>query len=247
MSYVFDLSVLVAAASKTDQLPGEQIGNIYLWLYEFINDDGKHFALDDAMLLWVQYKDNVEADNFLLRALQNKIDKNCYYFENVSQTVDGKAILGPHWAHLDDHRRWVGGVAVCRPNIAVVNATHHGWHKSATKNDAACKDIVVKHLIESWLDEDVLAKARTNNSDTDAKYYFPPKNLSGSLIAAKSMGVGTNKRQAWEDTQYRYEFDSQHGTVEVYSLSSGKWQREAQVDGTTTKTTGGEGRRWGKK
>lgn len=66
------------------------------------------------------------------------------------------------------------------------------------------------------------------------------------VAEARKVGSGRNGRMAWEDEQFRYEFDRQHGTLEKYALGTGRWICEVDCEGKMTKSTGGENRRWGR-
>jgi hypothetical protein len=244
MDHAVDLSVLEATdPSGAAGLGPHELAAIVSWIDGFSSDRNRKLVLDLASVIWSKYY-QLGADTYGLLALQRKWDQASVRFEPVKQTVDGEVILGGDWKHLDEARRWIAGVAERRADISVANGTYLGWHES--KHPPGCDKIYIHHILEERLDAQLEAEALAHNTDSQQHYHLPPKSLSGKLAEAKSVGVGTNGRHAWEDSKFRYEFDRQHNTVEVYSLGNGKWVCEASLDGTTTKTDGGKGRSWGK-
>lgn len=245
MDPVLDFSLMEAAAATQGNLPGPQIAVVYKWLDAFQKDPARRIALDSAMSILARYDALFGSKgNFALRIVQDKLDKGAFRRERVIQNGEGEVLLGSHWHHLDNDRRWLAGIAARRPEVAVANATYRGWHKTAMNE--ACTEVRIDQVLDAWLDEQVSAEARAANSDTAAHYHTPPQYLSGMLASALPVGVGTNDRKAWETASHRYEWDRQHGTVEEYSMS-GVWQREARPDGTTTKTSySGPTRKWGR-
>lgn len=242
MDHAIDQSVLETSSPPpgTGVPDPDDIDRVLDWFEAFRGDDTRNLALDEGFALWATYE-ALGATNHGLLLLREKVDQGRYRRVPVQQSVDGDVLVGDGWRHLDPHRRRVFGVSQYRPaEISVVNATHEGWH--ASRVPAAC-NVLIDQLLPAWLDARIRAQ---QPADTQRAYHQPPPRLQGELAAAECVGVGTNHRMAWEDANRRYEFDRQHNTLEVYSLGTGKWLHEARLDGSVLKTTGGEGRQWGK-
>ena len=244
IDYALDFSVIDPRLAPSKELPAAQIGKIVQWLLAFQNDDHSKVVFDHAEAIFAKYVEQYGDQCFAIWVIVQKKDAALVRHERVRQTPSGDVLLGKHWDHLDTNRRWLAGVAARRPELAVANATHKGWHADTISEE--CEEVFVEHLLEKWLDAEIEKDAQSAKKDTVAHYHIPPTNLLGELASAKCVGAGINGRRAWEDAQRRYEFDRQHNTVEVYSLATKAWLHEAQLDGTVIKTTGGEGRYWGK-
>lgn len=243
--YAVDKSILEVSAGPSDALPLSEYQQVLNWLDCLQRSDNDGLALDAGFALWPDYAAFGE-DNYGLRVLVEKV--NTAELVMVRQrrkgTQAGEPMVDGEWGHLDMHRRWLAAVAQAAPptlSVSVANATHEGWHSSRCPS-ARPKGPTVRQVLESWLD----AKLRAKQPATPGVYVPAPALLRGVLAAATPVGIGVNGRRAWEDASHRYEWNYQHGTVEVYRLSSGEWVHEATSDGTVTKTKGGKGRVWGK-
>lgn len=236
-----DLS-FVEACSPGARLPTAEIKLVSDWLDAFEADDTKPFVIDKGARLWTDYDQLGGEQNRVAQILLDKLSKGHVRQVGVTAPAGGKPPLGPHWAHLDSHRSVLLAVALnANAQVSLVNATHLDWHPS--RLTAPQPHPTVENVLISWLND--LVQSLTTLPSAGA-YKVPPSRLSGGLAEAVPFGVGKNKRKAWETATRRYEWDYQHGRVEVYALSSGAWLHEAMPDGTVTKNTGGEGRTWGR-
>lgn len=246
MDHAVDASVLQASSLSqgSTELPASAIGKVIVWLDLYLADGTRKLALDAGFAMWTFYEQFGES-NYGLLVLQAKIDQQCLRLVPVSQSVSGAVMLDGDWQHLDEHRRWVLGIVQRHAaEISIANATYEPWHTKPPSRDLA--GVKIEQILHEWLHEQVTARQIAENTDSQKQYHLPPKQLQGTLAAARRVGVGTNDRMAWEDDERRYEFDRQHNTVEVWSLATGKWLHEARLDGTVLKTEGGEGRYWGR-
>ncbi len=245
MDCVIEESVLSVCApeTKADSWTEKERIDVSIWLEAFSQDNSRKLSLDQNCRLWSYYQAFGDQNQGLL-ALQRKLDKNSYRFAPVPCFPDGSLRLGEEWRHLDEATQWAVGVAQHRPaEISVVNAACEHLHVSSLP--PSC-DIQIEQILEAWLNEQITARRIAGNTDSHFDYHIPPRALQGPLAAARYMGAGTNGRKAWELDNYRYEFDRQHNTLEVYERGSGEWVREVQLDGILVTETGGEGRIWGK-
>ena len=245
-NFVVDESVLQASSPTADgpRCSADELQRVLDWLDSFRNAEGERVAIDEGFALWAAYALLGET-NYGLLVLQEKLERGALRTTPIPEAVDGRAMITGEWGHLDEHRRRVLLVAQHRPvEITVANATHEDWHASRCPTGTGA--VTVHQILGPWLDAQIAAAQAGALDDSVRAYVAPPHQLDGALATAASVGVGINGRKAWEDGNRRYEWDYQHGTVEVYALGSGKWLHEAQTDGTTTKQTGGKGRRWGK-
>lgn len=246
MDHAIDESVLRVSSPvlEADQLPIAELQKVLVWLDSFLADDACKLAIDSGYAIWETYQQLGE-NNFGLRILQAKLDKLRVRDVQAPQSVSGGVTVPAAVRHLDGHRQWLFAIANQRPSeISIANATHEAWHtKPPTRK---FEGVQIEQILHDWLHATVTAKQVAENTDRQQAYYIPPDRLDGVLTSAEPVGIGKNGRKAWEDDQRRYEFDRQHNTVEVYALGSGTWLYEARLDGTILKTTGGEGRYWGK-
>lgn len=236
-----DLS-LVEACSPSAQLSATEIQLVSDWLDAFRGDNTKSIAIDKAGVLWNDYDKLGGEQNLVALVLLEKVTKGHVQWVSVTAPANGTPKVGEHWDHLDAHRKWLLAVALnAKAKVSLANATHLDWHPSRLPEQQPHPKI--DNVLLDWLND--LVQSLTT-LPTAGAYKVPPSRLSGSLAEAMPVGVGKNKRKAWETAIHRYEWDYQHGTVEEYSMS-GVWQREARPDGTTTKTTySGPIRTWGR-
>lgn len=237
-----DLS-LVEACSPVSRLPVAEIKRVSDWLDAFEADATRPIVIDKAMRLWTDYDRLGGEQNRVALILLNKLQTGHVLTVGVTApAATGTPPNGAHWAHLDAHRALLLAVALgANANVSLANATHLDWHQS--RLPAGQPHPTIDNVLESWLNALV---ASLTTLPTVGSYKVPPTRLSGNLAEAAPVGVGTNNRKAWETLTHRYEWDYQHGTVEVYALGTGAWVHEARSDGTVTKTTGGAGRIWGR-
>jgi hypothetical protein len=236
-----DLS-LVEACSPACRLPAAEIKCVSGWLDAFETDAMRPIVIDKSGRLWTDYDRLGGEQNRVASILLTKWDKGLVRLVGTpAPAATGIPPNGAHWAHLDEHRAVLLAVTLnANANVSLVNATHLDWH--ASRLPAQQPHPTIDNVLLAWLN--ALVQSLTTQSVV-GPIKVPPTRLTGSLAEARPVGVGKNHRKAWETTTLRYEWDYQHGTVEEYSMS-GVWQREARPDGTTTKTTGGQGRVWGR-
>lgn len=246
MDHAVDESVLDACdrSQGAANLQAKEIEKVTDWLDAFLSDSERKLAIDEGFSLWSAYK-RFDPSNHGLLVLQSKLDKDGLRLVPVPVSNSGDVsvplVIDPP---LDGYRRWLYSIVSQRPSdLSIANATHEGWHTKPP--GTAFAGVEIEHILHSWLHATVTAKQIAANTSTQQAYHIPPARLQGSLAAAVYVGVGTNGRKAWEHGGRRYEFDRQHGTVEVWAIGSGTWLHEARLDGTITKTTGGKGR-WGR-
>lgn len=237
-----DLS-LVEACSPVSRLPAAEIKRVSDWLDAFEADATRHIVIDRAMRLWTDYDRLGGEQNRVALILLDKLQRGHILTVDVTApAATGKPPNGARWAHLDEHRAVLLAVVLnANASVALANATHVDWHPS--RLPVGHPHPTIDNVLHQWLDEHV-------RSLTPPQYvgpiHVPPARLTGTLAEAIPVGVGKNHRKAWETKTHRYEWDYQHGTVEVYALGTGAWVHEARPDGTVTKTTGGKGRTWGR-
>lgn len=237
-----DLS-LVEACSPASQLPVAELKRVTDWLDAFNADNQRLLFIDMSNRLWSEYDHIGGENNLVARVLLEKWNKGLVRLVKVTApAATGTPPNGAHWAHLDQHRAVLLAVAFnANASVSLANATHLDWHPS--RLPAQRPHPTIDNVVLQWLDDLV---RRLTAPQTVGSYKVPPSRLIGSLADAMPVGVGKNNRKAWETAQHRYEWDYQHGTVEVYALSTGDWVHEARPDGTVIKTTGGTGRSWGR-
>jgi hypothetical protein len=229
----------VDSPSNTDLIP------LLIWLDEVQRDDAREFMMDPAYRLWAEYE-KVGGDSYVLRILDEKQRKGLLRIAPRIAYHERDGVTVPT-ALAERALPWKLVLAVTltdREKISIVNATDPDWLRH--EEDLAAESVSVEHLLDAWLRGFVARHDAPGPQPGDLQYHQAPAQLGGELAGATNVGKGTNGRTAWEDGRRRYEFDSQHNTVEVYQLSNGTWLHEATLDGTVTKTAGGEGRRWGK-
>lgn len=237
-----DLS-LVEACSPVSRLPVAEIKRVSDWLDAFHADSQRQLFIDMSSRLWTDYDRLGGENNLVARVLLEKWNKGLVKLVKVTApAATGTPPNGAHWAHLDEHRAVLLAVVLnANASVALANATHVGWHPSLLP--VGHPHPTIKNVLPQWLDHHV-------RSLTSPQYagpiHAPPARLSGTLAEAMPVGIGKNHRKAWETKTRRYEWDYQHGTVEVYALGTGAWVHEARPDGTVIKTTGGQGRTWGR-
>lgn len=238
MNCAIDKSVL-ESCEPTAEIGAAELTLISQWLDDFEADAGKHLAIDIGYRLWADYE-QFGGQNRASLVLLNKLD-SCLAVPITAPAASLPAV-GSAWAHLDAHRTWLLAVSLAQVAlISIVNATHIEWESTRLPNTSPLPRVI--QLLFAWITE----RARGLKPPVvTGPYHPPPQFLSGSLAAAEPKGRGQNGRKAWENATHRFEWDYQHGTVEVYLLSSGVWVHEANPDGTITKTTGGNGRVWGR-
>lgn len=238
MNYAIDMSVL-EACEPTASIGAPELTLISRWLDDFETDADKELAIDKGFRLWQDYQQFGHQNRASL-ALLRKLDT--YLSIRVTAPSGATPAVGCAWAHLDDHRTWLLAVALApAAAVSIVNSMYIDWHETRLPNTQPLPTVI--QLLPAWLAE------RANGLAVPQPLgpcITPPKSLSGTLAAAVPKGCGRNGRKSWEDATYRYEWDYQHGRVEVYRLSTGAWVHEANSDGTVTKTSGGEGRVWGR-
>lgn len=236
-----DLS-LVEACSPGARLPAAEMKLVSDWLDALEADDSRPIVLDKSARLWTDYDQLGGQQNRVALILLDKLQKGHVLQVGVPAPAGGTPPVGAHWSHLDTHRTVLLAVALnASAEVSLANATHLDWHSS--RLPAQHQHPTIDNVLVNWLDD--LVRSLTP-LPTSGSYKVPPPRLSGSLADAIPVGVGRNKRKAWETASHRYEWDYQHGHVEEYSMS-GVWQREAAPDGTTTKTSyNGPTRNWGR-
>lgn len=237
-----DLS-LVEACNPVSRLPVAEIARVMEWLETFRADTERSIVIDRAGVLWTDYDKLGGEQNFVALVLLEKVTLGKVVWVPVIAPADtGSPPVDVHWDHLDDHRKWLLAVVLnANANVSLANATHLEWHP--TRLPLGHPHPMVDNILIDWLDQ---LHRELTPPDFVGQYQPPPARLSGTLADAMPVGVGTNKRKAWETETHRYEWDYQHGTVEVYALGTGDWVHEAGPDGTVIKTTGGVGRIWGR-
>lgn len=210
------------------------------WLRKLKASQSSKFIVDTGGKLWSDYSACDDGDNPVwetLRDLGNPV------FVQVTVVPSGARgpSLAPAWRHLGRSQRWVLAVAQIAPwSTYITNATCTDWHPSKLPSDVQRPEI--EQVLPDWLNRQIPPPALAVVSP----HHPASRQLTGALAAARPAGIGTNGRRAWEDAARRYEWDYQHGCVEVYRLTDGVWLHEADSSGTVTKTTGGAGRTWGK-
>lgn len=238
MNCAIDMSVL-EACEPTAPIGVPEITLISRWLDDFETDAAKRLAIDRGFRLWRDYE-RISSQNRAALALLKKLDTHLAV--PVTAPAGGVPPVGCAWAHLDAHRTWLLAVALTPVAAAsIVNAMYIDWHQTRLPSTQPLPTVI--QLLPAWL------TGRANGLAVPQPVgpcVAPPKSLRGTLTTAQPKGCGKNGRRAWEDVTYRYEWDYQHGRVEVYRLSTGAWVHEADPDGTVTKTTGGVGRVWGR-
>lgn len=237
-----DLS-LVEACGPVSRLPAAELGRVSDWLDAFNADNQRGLFLDTSNRLWSDYDRLGGENNLVARILLEKWSRGLVHLVKVSApAASGTPPNGAHWAHLDEHRAVLLAVVLnANAIVSLANATHLDWHPS--RLPAGHPQPTVDNVLLQWLDD--LVKSLTPLPNVGS-IKVPPVRLTGTLVDAVPVGVGKNHRKAWETATHRYEWDYQHGTVEVYALGTGAWVHEARPDGTVTKTTGGAGRTWGR-
>lgn len=246
MDHAVDASVLESCTVSIEgvPLPASEVDRVLSWLEAFQSDDSRKWAIDKAYAMWTTYEQFGD-QNYGWQVLREKYDREFVRTVRVSQSVSGTVKVPSSLQHHDAHRQWLFAVASQHPaDISIANAAHENWHTKPPSRDLA--GVQIEQILHAWLHAQVTARQIAENKDSQKHYHQPPKQLQGTLAAARRVGVGTNDRMAWEDDDRRYEFDRQHNTVEVWSLATGKWLHEARLDGTVLKTEGGEGRYWGR-
>jgi hypothetical protein len=237
MNAAVDKSVL-KDAEPTTVLPPEHLTLLSGWLDAF-EASLDRLALDEGFRLWQHYE-GYDGQNRAALVLMQKLD--LCLFVPVTAPAGALPVVDAGWTDLDEHRTLL--LALCQranARVDIVNTTHIGWHRS--RMPAGAFHPFIQQILADWLDAAVTAAIPPQFS---GQYKPPPKFLAGDLANATPVGVGTNGRKAWEDESCRYEWDYQHGHVEVYSLTTGAWSHESDPTGSVTKATGGEGRRWGR-
>ena len=238
MNCAIDMSLL-ESCEPTAPIGAAELTLISKWLDDFEADAGKCLAIDAGYRLWADYE-QFGGQNRASLVLLKKLD-SCL---TVRITAPARSLpaVGSAWAHLDPHRTWLlAGSLAQVAVISIVNATHIEWEATRLPNTSPRPSII--QLLSAWITERVRG---LTPPEFMGPCQPPPHRLSGSLAAAEPKGCGQNGRKAWENATHRFEWDYQHGTVEVYLLSSGVWVHEARPDGTIIKTTGGNGRVWGR-
>ena len=237
-----DLS-LVEACSPGSCLPVAEIKRVSDWLDAFEADATRPIVIDKAMRLWTDYDRLGGEQNRVALILLDKLQRGHVLTVGVTApAATGTPPNGAHWAHLDEHRAVLLAVVLSsNASVSLANATHLDWHPS--RLPAGHPQPTIDNVLLQWLDELVRSLTPVANI---GPIKVPPARLTGTLAEAMPVGVGKNHRKAWETSTHRYEWDYQHGTVEVYALGTGAWVHEARPDGTVTKTTGGAGRTWGR-
>lgn len=237
-----DLS-LVEACSPVSRLPVAEIKRVSEWLDAFEADATRPIVIDKAMRLWTDYDRLGGEQNRVALILLDKLQRGHVLTVGVTApATTGTPPNGAHWAHLDEHRAVLLAVVLsASASVSLANATHLDWHP--TRLPAGHPQPTIDNVLLQWLDDLVRSLTPVANI---SPIKVPPARLTGTLAEAMPVGVGKNHRKAWETPTHRYEWDYQHGTVEVYALGTGAWVHEARPDGTVTKTTGGAGRNWGR-
>lgn len=237
-----DLS-LVEACSPGSHLPVPEIERVSDWLDAFEADATRHIVIDKAMRLWTDYDQLGGEQNRVALILLDKLQRGQVVTVGVTApAATGTPPNGAHWAHLDVHRAVLLAVVLgASARVSLANATHVDWHPS--RLPAGHPQPTIDNVLLQWLDHHVKSLTPVPNV---GPIKVPPARLTGTLAEAMPVGIGKNDRKAWETSTHRYEWDYQHGTVEVYALGTGTWLHEARPDGTVTKTTGGAGRTWGR-
>ncbi len=237
-----DLS-LVEVCSPGAQLQAAEVARVIDWLEAFNADNQRRLFVDMSNRLWTDYDRLGGENNLVARVLLEKFDKGLVELVRVTApAATGTPPNGAHWAHLDEHRAVLLAVTLnANANVSLANATHLDWH--ASRLPAGHPHPTIDNVLVSWLN--ALVASLTTPTHV-GPIQVPPARLSGALAEAVPVGIGKNNRKAWETKTHRYEWDYQHGTVEVYALGTGAWVHEARADGTVTKTTGGAGRTWGR-
>lgn len=237
-----DLS-LVEACSPVSRLPVAEIKIVSDWLDAFEVDATRPIVIDKGARLWSDYDRLGGEQNRVALILLDKLQKGHVHYVGVTApAATGTPPNGAQWAHLDEHRAVLVAVALnANAMVSLANATHLDWHPSRLPPGHPHPNI--DNVLLQWLDELVRSLTPLTNV---GPIKVPPARLTGTLADAMPVGVGKNHRKAWETSTHRYEWDYQHGTVEVYALGTGAWIHEARPDGTVSKTTGGTGRTWGR-
>jgi len=252
MAYALDITVLEQGdAARIGNVgdganapPLDHLASMLDWLVAFHQDRTLKFAMDSGYLLWREYA-RLGDDNYVIRLLTDKLNRQEVDVRAPAyHGRDGVTVPAPFTQRSLTWRLVLAVTLADRHDTTVVNATDPHWVRHET--DLAAESVSVVHLLEDWLRGYVEHLDTPPPQPGDLRYYVPPRQLSGRLADADSVGRGINSRMAWEKEGRRYEFDSRHNTVEVYRLSDRTWLHEAELDGTVTKTTGGEGRRCGK-
>ena len=239
-----DVAKIGAGGDGVDAPTLAELASMLTWLDEFHRDEARAFAMDSGYRLWAEYV-KVGEDNYVVRILNEKLSRQEVHTRDVTyHDRDGVTVPEAFAARAFPWRLVLAVTLTDRTEISVVNATDPDWIRH--EQDLANESVTVEHLLDGWLRGFVQRQDAPGPEPGDLQYHQAPAQLSGELADAVNVGKGTNGRTAWEDGRRRYEFDSQHNRVEVYQLSNGTWLHEAELDGTVTKTTGGEGRRWGK-
>lgn len=238
MNCAIDMSVL-EACEPTAPIGVPELTLISGWLDDFETDGTKRLAIDRSFRLWSDYE-RISSQNRAALALLKKLDTHLAV--PVIAPAGGRPPVGDAWTHLDDHRTWLLAVALAPvAAVSIVNSMYLDWDKTRLPNTQPLPTVI--QLLPAWIAERIRGLAPLALT---GPYVPPPRRLSGLLAAAEPRGVGQNGRKAWEDGTNRYEWDYRHGRIEVYKLSDGAWVHEARADGTVIKTTGGEGRVWGR-
>lgn len=237
-----DLS-LVEACSPVSRLSAAEIKLVSNWLDAFEADATRPIVIDKTARLWTDYDRLGGEQNRVALILLDKLQKGHVVYVGVAApAATGVPPNGAHWAHLDEHRAVLLGVVLnANVSVSLANATHLDWHP--TRLPVGHPHPTIDNVVLQWLND--LVKSLTPLPNV-GPIKVPPVRLKGTLADAVPVGVGKNHRKAWETETHRYEWDHQHGTVEVYALGTGTWIHEARPDGTVTKTTGGAGRIWGR-
>lgn len=238
MNCAIDMSVL-ESCEPSAPITAAELTLIADWLDEFEANTGKRLAIDKGYRLWTDYAGFGEQNRATL-VLLSKLD-TCLAVP-VTAPAASPPVVGAAWAHLDPHRTWLLAVALTQTAaISIVNATHIEWESTRLPNTQPRPQII--QLLLSWISRTARGLV---SPVVQGQHVPPPKLLIGALATAVPKGCGKNGRKAWENSTHRFEWDYQHGRVEVYVLATGVWLHEASPDGTVTKITGGQGREWGR-
>lgn len=249
-AFSLDLSVLEHSATDSggdgvNAPTVSELASVIIWLDGF-HQDAEHFvALDNGFKLWQEYHAFGE-NNYALRVLMDKIDRNQVHSCEV-RYHDRQVVVVPT-AFAAQGAAWKLALAVAitdRGVVSVVNATDTNWVRHEA--ELTREGVRVEQLLQEWLQAHVQLMDAPPPQPGDHRYHIPPDRLNGVLESASCVGVGSNGRKAWEMGGRRYEFDRQHNTLEVYEIASARWIHECSLDGTVTKESGGEGRRWGRR
>ena len=128
--YVIDTNVLVVASRPTSHVGPKETQTVREWVSSFLAETNSSLVLDEGFLIWNEYKNNLDEQDFGYIVAREKLAGDQYRLRAINVDSDGNGILPTDLmakVHDRSDRKLIAVVLADALESSIVNATDSDW------------------------------------------------------------------------------------------------------------------------